>query len=227
MYLGLGATVAGAVVIAVYTLVNHRLRRGGPKVVWRTGWVLGALGMTLFGAGWVFLALSEPHLSFPDLWALVLRAAGVASLCLAGIVYLLAARRVGRWRRLRNYNLRLHTDGIYRLVRHPQALALLLVGAGIGLVSLSVPYLATMPVWLSYWVGYAFLEERFDLLPAYGAQYTSYAEVTPRLIPTLRSWKAFLNGDRVGAPALSSRARRRESARRREVGYWTRAGRDV
>ena len=103
-----------------------------------------------------------------------------------------SARWVGRLRALKHYDLELRVDGIYRLTRHPQALALCLLAVSVALVSLSRDYLFTLPLWVARWVVYTYIEERLELIPTYGDAYLRYRSTTPRILPTLRSLRAWL-----------------------------------
>ncbi len=200
-WMGLGCSLAGAAIITVYTIANYILRRKGTAAVWWGGWVLGATGMVLTGSGWGLLAIAGPHYRIP-----VLRLVGLTLSAIAGLLYFAGAVHVGRLRARKTFTLHLNTTGIYRFVRHPQALGLCVLAIGVGLVSLSRPYLWAMPVLAGYWVAYTYFEERFELLPAYGDQYRTYMRSTGRLLPSLRllfqfvsrrpeliSWRRFLD----------------------------------
>ena len=177
---GLFLGVAGISTIALYTRVNARTRSQGAAAHWRLGWLLGTLGMLTMGAGWAVLSRAGPHLELGPLSFL-----GLGLCLLALVLYVLSARWVGRWRTPANYSLKLQTRGIYRHVRHPQALALCLLAMGLGLFTGSVPYLATVPLWIAFWTAYTYLEEKNELLPAFGDEYVRYRESTPRLLPRL------------------------------------------
>ena len=151
----------------------------------------------------------------PTFRFLPLQAVGVVLGIVALVVYLLAARRVGRWRSLENYSLRLDTSGVYLLVRHPQALSLSLAALAVGLTFLSQPYLLGLPLWLGYWVAYTFIEEHFELLPAYGDEYRRYRGETPRLFPTPRSWRAYFSANPPVKGLGELRRRSRRASRRR------------
>jgi protein-S-isoprenylcysteine O-methyltransferase Ste14 len=140
--------------------------------------------MILTGVGWALLSLAGPHYNIPPL-----RIAGLAVAGLGGFLYFYSAASVGRLRSRAHYSLSLHTDGIYRFVRHPQALALCLVAVGAGLATLSRPFLWCLPIWVGFWVAYTFFEERFELIPAYGEPYYRYRKAAGRLLPTMRGWK--------------------------------------
>ncbi|MBI4603134.1 MAG: hypothetical protein HY721_14340 [Planctomycetes bacterium] len=177
---GLALGLSGAGLIALYTVANQRARRKGARAAWRVGWMLGACGMAGMFGGWGLLCLAGPHLD-----GAALRASGAAALLGALGIYGCGARRVGRWRAPSRYMLELQTRGIYARVRHPQALALCLAAAGAGLATGSVPYLLTLPLWIGFWVAYTYLEERFELIPAFGERYLRYRERVPRLLPRL------------------------------------------
>jgi protein-S-isoprenylcysteine O-methyltransferase Ste14 len=179
---GLALGVSGAALIALYTRVNGASRRKGPAAHWRAGWTLALAGMSAMGAGWALLCLAGPHLRLGPL-----RLAGAALAACALAIYAASARRVGRWRSPSRYSLGLSTRGIYRRVRHPQALSLVLLSPGIGLLSGSLPYLLTVPLWVGFWTAYTFLEEHNELIPAFGEEYLRYREEVPRLIPRLRA----------------------------------------
>jgi protein-S-isoprenylcysteine O-methyltransferase Ste14 len=105
-------------------------------------------------------------------------------------LYLCAMFYVGRLRKPKSFSLTLSSEGPYRHVRHPQALALCGLTLGLGLTTLSKPLLFGLPIWIGFWVLYAYMEERFDLIPSYGSRYQQYCRSTPRLFPALKDWKA-------------------------------------
>ena len=177
---GLVLGLAGAALIVLYTRVNREARAQGAAAHWRSGWTLALAGMSAMGVGWILLCLAGPHLG-----AWPLRAGGAVLVACALLVYVASARRVGRWRPPSRYSLGLSTNGIYRRVRHPQALSLCMLSPGIGLLSGSVPYLFTVPIWVGFWTAYTFLEERNELIPTFGEEYLRYRKEVPRLIPRL------------------------------------------
>src|SRR2546426_4716600 len=169
LLLGLFLGVAGFVILALYTRVNASTRRKGSGAHWRLGFVVGGLGMVIMGAGWAALCLAGPFLEESALSLLGLL------LCIAAlVVYVISARWVGRWRAPSAYSLELQTQGIYRNVRHPQALALCILSMGLGLFTGSIPYLFTVPLWIALWTAYTYLEENNELLPAFGDKYVRY-----------------------------------------------------
>lgn len=175
---GAGLSAAGSAIIALYTFLNGRARRRGAKAHFVVGWLLATPGMLAILAGWALLATAPPHLRQRPL-----SIAGVLVLLAGAAVYVASARAVGRWKTLATYQSGLHVAGIYRGVRHPQALSLILVVVGAALASGSLPLLCTLPAWIAFWIAYTFLEEWNDLLPTFGEDYRRYMTSTPRLLP--------------------------------------------
>jgi len=86
---------------------------------------------------------------------------------------------------LMNLKKGLMTSRLYRAVRHPQYLGLILATLGVSIRSLRP---MSIIAWLTLTLGYltlASLEER-DLLEAHGETYRKYTKETPFLIPFLR-----------------------------------------
>jgi protein-S-isoprenylcysteine O-methyltransferase Ste14 len=179
---GFLSSFGGILTIAVYTRINGVCRKRGIRSHWGVGLVLGTLGMALVLGGWALLCLARPAVSLG-----VVHIAGIAISLAAGSFYSVGAWRVGRWRRPSKYSFDLKTDGIYARIRHPQALALCVMPIGLGLMSGSIPFLVTLPLWVGFWAAYTYLEEVNELIPAYGEKYLRYREMTPRLIPRLFS----------------------------------------
>jgi methanethiol S-methyltransferase len=177
---GLALGLVGAALIVLYTRANREARGKGPEAHWRSGWAFALAGMSTMGAGWALLCLAGPHLR-P--WGLRVAGGGLSACAL--LVYVASARWVGRWRSPARYSLGLSTRGIYGQVRHPQALSLCLLAVGLGLLSGSVPYLLTVPLWVGFWTAYTFIEEQNELIPTFGEDYLRYRKEVPRLIPRL------------------------------------------
>jgi len=177
---GLLLGLAGAATIALYTHMNRRARQEGARSHWRTGLLLGATGMIFMGTGWALLCVAGPHIRSGILVGLGFVLCGAAT-----VIYVVSTYRVGRIRSPKRYSLDLHTGGIYRVVRHPQALALCVLAPGIGLATGSVSFLVTVPLWMAFWTVYTYLEERNELLPVFGDEYRRYRESTPRIVPRL------------------------------------------
>jgi protein-S-isoprenylcysteine O-methyltransferase Ste14 len=181
-FLGGGAAAAGFGLLALNSLWSPGVRRRGKTAHWILGFVVNGLGMVLIGAGWFWLALLRPTLDFPALpW--IGFAAAISGLGL----YLTSAARVGRLRALSRYSIDLDVSGLYSIVRHPQALALALMGGGLGGLSQSIPYLVLLPLWVGAWYLYSWLEESLELVPAFGERYREYARTTPRMFPSLEA----------------------------------------
>jgi protein-S-isoprenylcysteine O-methyltransferase Ste14 len=77
------------------------------------------------------------------------------------------------------------TEGIYRLVRHPQYLGFLLVTLGELIVWPTIPTIVLWPVlaFLYYLQG---KREEAVLAEKFGEQFTEYAKKTPRFLPKIR-----------------------------------------
>lgn len=178
VFLGVAASVAGFGVLALNSFWSPAVRRRGKRAHWLLGFGVNGLGMVLIGAGWFWLALLPPRLDLPALpWI------GSAAALAGGGIYLGSAARVGRLRALSRYSVDLDVSGLYSLVRHPQALALSILGVGLGGLSQSIPYLVSLPLWLAGWYLYSWLEEALELVPVFGPRYREYARVTPRMFP--------------------------------------------
>jgi len=177
---GLVTSLLGGAAITIYTRVNRLVRSRGARAHWLAGAALGTLGMALMGCGWALLSTAEPRVCVG-----ALRLPGLLFCLLSLCIYVASARWVGRWRSPARYSLGLHTAGIYAHVRHPQALSLCVLVVGLCLYSGSVPYILTAPLWLAFWTAYTFLEERWELIPTFGAEYLRYCQSTPRLLPRL------------------------------------------
>ena len=175
----------GAIFLTCYTISNHPLRKLGKDICWLAGGILGGSGMVSFIMAWVFLAAAGPYYHFP-----LLQMLGGVLFVSALVLYLCAMFYVGRLRQPKNFSLTLSSEGPYRHVRHPQALALCGLTLGLGLTTLSKPLLFGLPIWIGFWVLYAYMEERFDLIPSYGSRYQQYCRSTPRLFPAFKDWKA-------------------------------------
>ncbi len=181
-FLGSAAAVAGFGLLALNSLWSPSVRRRGKRAHFVLGLVVNGLGMIFIGAGWFWLALLPPELDLPPLpWI------GFAAALAGGGLYLESAARVGRLHALSRYSIELDVSGLYSMVRHPQALALTLLGVGLGGLSQSIPYLVALPLWVALWYVYSWLEEVLELVPAFGDRYREYARMTPRMFPSAES----------------------------------------
>ena len=86
------------------------------------------------------------------------------------------------WREVYRVKNQLATGGIYRYLRHPQYLGVLLVTAGWFVHWPTIPGLAMWPIlmWLYYRLS---VQEDKYLADRFGSEYQEYAEKTPRLLP--------------------------------------------
>jgi protein-S-isoprenylcysteine O-methyltransferase Ste14 len=178
---GIGIALAGFSLLALNTLLSPWTRSLGERAHWLSGWLLNGAGMLAIGAGWIVLATVGPHRD-----GVLLRAVGLAAGIAGALLYVASARYVGRLRAPSRYSFGLDRSGPYAFVRHPQALALILVALGLAGLSGSTSLLATLPLWVACWYGYARLEEELELVPAFGEVYRDYIESTPCLIPEVR-----------------------------------------
>ena len=96
------------------------------------------------------------------------------------------------------------TTGIYRVVRHPQYLGLLLFLLGVFLLTLRLETLVLLVLWALTLGIVAWYEEK-ELLEVFGDQYRDYMEKVPSIIPLrLRLFRAGRpegKGDRKGRKA--------------------------
>lgn len=78
---------------------------------------------------------------------------------------------------------KLKTDGVYKFVRHPSYLGLLMIMAGFG-ISMNSPIsilITVIPMFLVLW--YRISVEENLLIEAFGDQYIEFSKRTKRLIP--------------------------------------------
>jgi protein-S-isoprenylcysteine O-methyltransferase Ste14 len=144
--------------------------------------------MSMIGVSWFLLSYVGPRVDSPALFWL-----GLPVGLVAGGLYLLGAKRVGRLKAPSRYSLDLDTSGLYSWIRHPQALSLSLLVISIGLMTGSVPLLLSVPVWIGCWIAYTYFEEELELVPTFGQQYLAYRERTPRMWPRLQRAREAVN----------------------------------
>jgi protein-S-isoprenylcysteine O-methyltransferase Ste14 len=180
--LSVAVAVFGFALLGLNSFLSLGARRRGRTSHWILGWCLNGGGMVAIGAGWMALATLPPHWDSP-----LLNGAGAAAGLAGSFLYLASAARVGRWRSPSRYSLDLDTGGPYARVRHPQALALILLAFSLAGLSGSLPLLGSLPLWILCWYVYARLEEKLELVPAFGERYVEYARKTPCLAPTRRT----------------------------------------
>ena len=141
------------------------------------------LGLQAFDFG-----MNESHL-----WAYVLDRAGlvpladgvrlvmIASMALIALGMALVA--VG-WAQVFGARYALRTTGLYRLVRHPQYLGLILVVVALIVQWPTVPTLAMAPLLIFMYLRQARSEDR-DLEVRFGGEYAAYAVRVPAFVPRL------------------------------------------
>ncbi len=87
------------------------------------------------------------------------------------------------------------TTGTFALVRHPTVIWYALILLSALLATRSFALLVAMPIWIAMDVVWVLLQERSSLARSF-PQYSTYANVTPFLIPTRRSLTNFRNSFR-------------------------------
>ena len=138
--------------------------------------------------------LSESHL-----WAYLLDRTGVLpiewgvylvmTVSMAMIALGLALVAVG-WVQVFGARYELRTSGIYRFVRHPQYLGLILVIVALNIQWPTILTLAMAPVLIFMYVRQARREDR-ELETRFGRGFAAYAEHVPAFIPRLRQRVVF------------------------------------
>ncbi|GAB4289474.1 MAG: isoprenylcysteine carboxylmethyltransferase family protein [Coriobacteriia bacterium] len=154
-----------------------------------------ALALEMFGVPLSMYALSAVLGRYlPDgvLWGHTLNAhIGLAGTNVALVFYLLgAALIIAGWRRIyRDYwskergEGRLVTDGIYRLIRHPQYTGFALITTGMLAEWATLPTLIMWPILGVIYYRLARREES-DMRAEFGPAYDAYAEATGMFLPT-------------------------------------------
>jgi protein-S-isoprenylcysteine O-methyltransferase Ste14 len=89
------------------------------------------------------------------------------------------------WYRIHAAQGTLVTDGIYRIVRHPQYSGLFLISIGLLIQWPTLITLLTWPILVVMYVRLARGEER-EMGQAFGEAYRQYAETIPRFVPRMR-----------------------------------------
>jgi len=130
---------------------------------------------------WLTYAIkTDNNFLFPSLfrWGVVdsiLLVSGSIIFIIAFVMWLISLKR----------NEGLLTHGIYKIVRHPQYLGIILLALGLSIRSLRP---ISLIAWITLLFGYlilASLEEK-SLLEIYRSEYEKYSEKTPFLIPFLK-----------------------------------------
>ena len=193
--------------------------RGGMQ--WRNGGVYSAFLISLFVemfgipltifviAPLLDLRAFDFGMNESHLWAYFLDRAGllpiasgvylVMTVSMALIALGLALVVVG-WAQVFGARYELRTSGIYRFVRHPQYLGLILVIVALNIQWPTILTLAMAPVLIVMYLRQARREDK-ELAARFGRAYTSYAARVPAFIPRLRPRTAAAGGKRVDIPA--------------------------
>lgn len=90
------------------------------------------------------------------------------------------------WRKVHGARDRLVTHGVYRFVRHPQYLGILLLTSGLLVQWITIPTTLMWPVLAILYYRLARKEEK-ELEDAFGQEYREYRRKTPMFIPIPRS----------------------------------------
>ena len=108
----------------------------------------------------------------------------VMTVSMAFIAIGLALVAIG-WARVFGARYELVTSGIYRFVRHPQYLGLILVVIALNIQWPTIPTLLMAPILIVMYVRQARREDR-ELEARFGSAFLSYASRAPAFIPRLR-----------------------------------------
>lgn len=88
------------------------------------------------------------------------------------------------WREVYRNKERLATGSVYRLVRHPQYLGLILVAAGWGVFWPTIPVIILLPILIALYYRLSKKEDKV-MAEKFGEQYERWAQRTPMLIPRI------------------------------------------
>ncbi len=91
------------------------------------------------------------------------------------------------WSRIHASNGELVTDGIYRYVRHPQYLGLIILTVGLLIQWPTIVTLAMWPVLVLMYYRLAKREER-EAIEAFGERYEEYKKQTPMFLPSVKRY---------------------------------------
>lgn len=108
------------------------------------------------------------------------------------------------WRRIHAGQGRLVTDGIYRVVRHPQYSGLFLISIGLLIQWPTLVTLLTWPVLVLMYVRFARREEA-EAASRFGEAYRVYAERFPRFLPRFHFGRVAADGPDAGHGSTSPR----------------------
>ena len=153
------------------------------------------LPLTIFVVAPLFdLPILDFGLNESHLWAYLLDRAGLVPLgegvrlvmvISMGLVAIGSALVAIGWAQVYGARHELRTSGIYRFVRHPQYLGLILVIVALNIQWPTIPTLAMAPVLIVMYVRQARREDK-ELEARFGGVFAGYAERVPAFIPRLR-----------------------------------------
>lgn len=180
---GQWAWVAGsvAVFLAFLALIPVRLKRD-----WRSHGTYGAFVVSLFAEMFgfpltaYFLSTALGLTLFEERFLLYMYTLGMpvgSAITFIGVLLVILG-----WREVYRTPDRLATGGIYRHLRHPQYLGIILVTAGWLVHWPTIPGLLMWPILVLLYHRLAVREER-DLARRFGPEFRAYAERTPMLFP--------------------------------------------
>jgi protein-S-isoprenylcysteine O-methyltransferase Ste14 len=174
-------------ILSEFAILGRTVMRPGGDQVKDRGSLL-VLWITLIAAGTLGARYGETHAPniFPG--AEWIRYAGLAIMALGVAIRWTAVLSLGRAFSA-NVSIRaghqLYTDGLYRLVRHPSYLGLLLILFAIGLHTHNWTGLAIVMIPSFAALSYRIYVEEKALRAAFGDAYAIYSSETRRLIPGL------------------------------------------
>jgi len=146
-------------------------------------WAFTLITIPIINSSFLRFFLPENISYFKDYWILF---------ALLGIVFIILginfARRASKLKKnkLKNENnSNLITSGVFRIIRHPNYSAWIIIFFGIALISDSLVSLIFCPIVLLLLEIHASIEEKLVLKPRYGNNYDIFKEKSPsRIIPT-------------------------------------------